>query len=280
MTRSLLQNGVFLVAVLVALKLLVWLIESRMAFFPMRGEQVTPAAHGVPFESLSLDTSDRESIHGWLLEHPTARATIVYWHGNGGNLSVWLDQIVAIYRQQLTVIAIDYRGYGLSSGRPTEQGVYRDTDALVSYVRDRFQRPEGPLVYWGRSLGGPIAAYAATVLPPDGVVLESTFPDVQALLRRNPIMAVLGLFSSYRFPTLEFLQGYERPILVIHANEDEIVPYDLGVRLHARLGRNASMVTLARGGHNDLHGPTERIYWAPIVEFVDGLEHTRRRPTS
>ena len=269
------QSVAFLVVAVAALALLVRLLEPRMAFFPTRGEQGTPAAHGVTYEPLVLDTADGETIHGWMLRHPTPRATIVYWHGNGGNLSVWLDQLLAIYHRQLTVVAIDYRGYGLSSGRPSERGVYLDTDALLDRVRAERDARETPIVYWGRSLGGPIAAYAASVLPPDGLILESTFPSVRAMLASNLVMRILGMFATYRFPTLERARRYDGPILVMHGDRDDVVPYHLGVALHAGLPEPAALARIAGGGHNDLHSATAPGYWAPVDRLLDAATRYR-----
>lgn len=253
------------------LKALVWLLESRMAFFPLSGEQTTPAARGVPYRDLALSTDDGETIHGWVLEHPTPRAQVVYWHGNGGNLSMWLEPLVAIHRQGFTVVAIDYRGYGRSTGRPSEQGLYRDTDALLEWVGSGARRSGRPVVYWGRSLGAAAAAYATTVSQPDGLILESTFPHVQALLRGDPIMAVLGLFTSYRFPVAEFLRDYPGPTLVLHGDRDRVVPHRLGLRLFEELGADKQMVTLPEAGHNDAHPVEEAGYWEPVLEFLDRL---------
>ncbi len=274
MTRTLLQYGVTLAVGLLLLKAVVWLLESRMAFFPLRGEQTTPGQRGIPYRDLTLTTGDGETIHGWMLEHPTPRAHILYWHGNGGNLSIWLEPLVEIHRQGFTVSAIDYRGYGRSTGRPSEQGLYRDTDALLDHVGASGRRSGLPVIYWGRSLGGAAAAYATTVAAPDGLILESTFPHVQSLLRREPVMAVLGLFTSYRFPVAEFLRQYRGPTLVLHGSRDRVVPHRLGVRLFERIEAEKRMVTIPGAGHNDNHPAAESDYWAPVLEFLEGVERT------
>ncbi len=116
-----------------------------------------------------------------------------YFHGNGGNLSIWAPILAGIARQGYAVTAFDYRGYGNSTGRPSERGLYRDVDAIV----ERFwsePRPAGPVVYWGRSLGRAMAAYAATVRAPDGLIRESTSPDVRSLVRTQPLLALLAVF--------------------------------------------------------------------------------------
>ena len=132
------------------------------------------------------------------------------------------------------MIAVDYRGYGLSTGRPTEQGIYRDVDALVARAWPDAD-PGVPLVYWGRSLGGAMAAYAATVRKPDGVILEAGFPDARSVTRGSPALAVLSLFSSYRFPAADFINAANVPVLQLHGDHDSVIPFELGRELSGRI---------------------------------------------
>ena len=106
----------------VGLKILVWWLEPRMAFFPTRGVQETPASARQPFVDLRIPTDDGETLHAWWLEHPQPSAQVLFFHGNGGNLSMWLDVVVELRRRGFSVLAVDYRGYGDSTGRPTERG--------------------------------------------------------------------------------------------------------------------------------------------------------------
>jgi len=187
--------------VLVVLALVVWLVrwlEPRLAFFPFSGETVTPRASGTDYQPLTLTTDDGERLHAWHLARPDALADVVYFHGNGGNLSVWSDVLVGLWRQGFDVLAIDYRGYGLSTGTPSEQGLYRDVDATLRLVDARPLDRSRPVIYWGRSLGTVMAAYAASRRAPDGIVLESGFPSMRSVLETNPVMWLLSWGSSFR----------------------------------------------------------------------------------
>jgi uncharacterized protein len=112
-------------------------IEPGFAFFPAAGETRTPAQFGLPFEADTIVTADGERLRAWTLPHANARAVMVYFHGNGGNLSVWLPILAGVQAAGYTVHAIDYRGYGASTGRPTERGLYRDADAMLEWVAAR-----------------------------------------------------------------------------------------------------------------------------------------------
>jgi uncharacterized protein len=258
------------IAALAAIAILVRAVETRFAFFPSAGEPTTPDDLGLTFEGATLNTSDGEHLRAWLLPNPTARALVVYFHGNGGNLSVWLPILAGLHRQGFTVAAIDYRGYGASTGRPSERGLYRDVDAALEWV-SRLVRPGLPVLYWGRSLGATMAAYAATKRRPGGLVLEAGFPDVRSLMRASPLLGVLSLFSSYRFPTAVYAGRAGCPVLVMHGDADRDVPFSNGRELYVRLPEPKRFHVIAGGDHNDSSPPDPRSYWSVVHEFVASL---------
>ena len=256
---------------LATLKGVIWWAEPRMAFFPYRGVQETPAAAGLPFVDLKISTADGETLHAWWLEHPAARAQVIFWHGNGGNLSLWLDVIAGLRARGFSVMAVDYRGYGASTGKPSERGLYRDADAAVRLFGDRLKKPGVPVIQWGRSIGSVVAAHAAST-GPDAVVLESPFPDIRAVFAGNPLMKFLSLFSSYRFPTSRLLERYDGPLLVIHGDADTIIPFRAGQQVYERArGARKTFTVIPGGDHNDLHVRNPALYWKAIDEFVKGL---------
>ena len=259
------------VLILVTLWALARWLEPRMAFVPTRGVQQTPAAAGLPFTDLQITTSDGETLHGWWIEHPAPRAQVIYWHGNGGNLSMWLPVFADLRRRGMSVMAVDYRGYGASSGKPSESGVYRDAEAATAYFNQHLRRDGAPVIHWGRSLGCAVASRAARQSPADGLILESPFPDVRALFAGNPIMLGLSFFSSYRFSTAKHLAEYRAPLLVIHGDADSIVPFRGGKRVFEGAPSPArTFVALEGADHNDLHAEHPS-YWPAIDRFLDAL---------
>ena len=260
--------------VLAVFAAVVWLVrwlEPRLAFFPFTGETVTPRHAGIDYQPVSLSTNDGERLHAWHLTRPDARADVVYFHGNGGNLSVWSDVFVGLWREGFDVLAIDYRGYGLSTGTPSELGLYRDVDATLRFVDSRSRAESRPLIYWGRSLGTVMAAYAASQRAPDGIVLESGFPSMRSVLETNPVMWTLSWGSSYRLPTAEWMAGVRTPALVLHGDRDSVIPYRLGQRLYAALPGPKTFVTLPGGDHNEPVPPDAESYWRAIRAFTDSL---------
>ena len=257
---------------LVALKLLVLWLEPKVAFYPIRGVQETPAIARLPFVDVRIPTDDGETLHGWWLEDPQARAQVVFFHGNGGNLSLWLGVIADMRQRGLSVLAIDYRGYGDSTGRPSENGVYRDAAASVRFFAERLRKQDLPIIFWGRSLGSPVAAHAASRLPPDGLVLETPMPHARALLGSNPIVWLLSFLSSYSFSTSKHVGPLNMPLLIVHGDADQLVPYEAGKRVYAAASTNRKrFVTIAGAGHNDLHATNPPLYWKAIDTFISGL---------
>jgi fermentation-respiration switch protein FrsA (DUF1100 family) len=274
LSRRMTHALVWLAAALVGLSLLARWIEPRIAFFPFPGEDVTPRTLGIAFEPVTIHTADGERLRAWRMDAPSPRARILYFHGNGGNLSNWAPILAAIVRRGYSVAALDYRGYGLSTGRPTEQGLYRDADAFV-----RAAWPDNdariPAVLWGRSLGTAVAAYAATVRKPDGLIIEAGFPNATAAVRDTPALRVLGLFATYRFPTVEFVNRARVPVLQMHGDRDSVIPFTLGQELFGAIDGPKQFVVIPGGDHNDEAPREQEPYWGAIERFVSGLPRGR-----
>jgi fermentation-respiration switch protein FrsA (DUF1100 family) len=263
---------VSLAALALVLGLVVRAVEARFAFFPERGEPYTPAMRGLPVEAVDVRTSDGETVRAWWMPREGARGTVFYLHGNGGHLSMWAPVLERTWQRGYAVFAIDYRGYGVSSGTPSEEGLYRDVDAALAALHGR--RPAAPVIYWGRSLGSVMAAYAAARHAPDGLILEAGFPDARAVLAGSPLW-LLSWFSSYRFPAAEHVRQAPVPTLVLHGDRDRIIPFALGQRLYDAVPGPKRFFTIAGGDHNEVDPPDPAAYWHAVGEFVDGLPRGR-----
>jgi fermentation-respiration switch protein FrsA (DUF1100 family) len=261
-------------ALVITMKWLVARIEPRLTFFPSRGETETPTSLGLEYRPLSIRTADGETIAAWWIPSEAAQADVVYFHGNGGNLSLWLPILAGVQASGLNVLAFDYRGYGRSTGSPTEQGLYRDADAVLAELarlrKEARQPGDGhrPVIFWGRSLGGPVAAYATTVSRPDGLILESTFAEKRAVLASQFLLRTLNLLASFQFETARMLRDFNGPTLVMHGDSDSVIPYTAGRELFEQLNEPKWFVTLRGADHNDLHSATAREYWEAVKDLV------------
>jgi len=264
--------------VLVLWPLVRWM-EPHVAFFPAAGERETPQDFGVPFEAATIDTADGERLHVWKMRAPAPRANVLYFHGNGGNLSIWAPILTGIVKRGYSVVAFDYRGFGKSTGRPTERGLYRDVDAIVTHAQP--DRSESiPTIYWGRSLGATMAAYGATVQPPDGMILESGFVNARAAVRDSAILLLLSVFSSYRFPTAEFANRANQPVLVMHGNRDSVIPFARGRELFDALTVPKQFFVIEGGDHNDDVPRDADAYWSAVGSLLREPREAQQRHDS
>ena len=166
------------VSVWLLLSLLLYFFQPHYIYYPYKQLDSTPATINLPYEDVTLTTSDDVSLHGWWIPHPDARYTLLFLHGNAGNISHRLQSIEIFHKLKLSVFIIDYRGYGNSEGKPGEKGTYRDADAAWQYlVNEQRVKPE-QIIIFGRSLGGAIGSWLAVKYQAAAVILESTFTSV------------------------------------------------------------------------------------------------------
>ncbi len=261
-----------LIGVLLGVLFILWRavphLERLYVFRPSRDIFKTPEHLGLEYEQRFLETPDGCRLSGWLLCPPNPLGSVIYFHGNGGNLGILNEIFALLYRHGLQVWAIDYRGYGWSTGTPSEKGLYVDAEAAVEYFRAQFHRPELPLVYWGRSLGSCVAAYAASRSAPDGLVLESAFPDKKALLENFPHLRPFRHFARYRFETRMHLNGHRFPVLLLHGDQDRTIPIELGEKLFEGLSGPKDFHRVNGAGHVDLHMIDTGAYMRRVIQFI------------
>ncbi len=264
-----------------ALVAVLYLVQGRLVYLPSvpsRELMATPARLGLAFEDLALTTEDGVRLHGWYVPVPGPRGVILFAHGNAGNISHRLDSIDLFHRLGFDVLIFDYRGYGASAGRPSEQGTYLDIAAAWRELTERRDIPARRIVLFGRSLGGPVAAWLAAREQPAGLILESTFtslPDLAADI--YPYLPTRPLLR-YRYPTAQHLTEVTAPVLVIHSKDDEVVPLSHGQHLAGTAG--VDLLEL-QGGHNDAFVRSAERYLTGLQRFFDqvltapGLEQKR-----
>lgn len=231
----------------------VYFTQASLLYYPNvagRALVATPADIGLAFEDADLTTADGVRLHGWFVPAPDARGTLLFFHGNAGNISHRLDSIRIFHRLGLDVFIIDYRGYGRSDGKPGEQGTYRDADAAWRYLVETRGVDPARIVVFGRSLGAAIAAYLGAVQRPGALILESPFASVESMGRRlYPFLPVRWL-NRFGYETAEYVQRIACPVLVVHSRNDEIIPIAEGRAVFAAAPDPKRFLEI-RGGHND-----------------------------
>lgn len=235
---------------------LLFLFQERLAYYPEIGREIhtTPRAHGMDFEALTLDTADGERLDAWFVPAPPARGVVLFLHGNAGNMAQRMDSIAMFHRLGYGVLIFDYRGYGRSSGKPSEAGLYRDAETVWAYLTGQRGIAPGRIVLFGESLGGAVAAHLAARQPPreqpGALVLASVFTSVPDLAADLYPWLPARWLARLRYDTAEALARIHAPVLVAHSPDDEIVPYRHGEQLFHAAPRPKVFLRLA-GGHNE-----------------------------
>jgi uncharacterized protein len=244
--------------------------QSRLVYFPTRAIDATPAHIGLPYEEVHLTTADAVRLHGWFVPAEAARGTVLFLHGNAGNISHRLHSLRFFHQLGYETLIIDYRGYGLSAGRPSEAGTYRDAQAAWHHLVEERGVPPDRIVLFGRSLGGAIAAWLATRVEPRAVILESTFtsiPDLAAdLYRWLPVRALRPLIRL-RYPTAEHVPAIRAPLLTVHSLQDELIPVRHGRRIHEAATPPKQYLEIT-GTHGDGFLTAGRTYEEGVAAFL------------
>ena len=246
-------------------------IEEHMIYFPERAIEVLPAEAGLRYEEVFIKTEDEVQIHGWWIPADEARLTILCFHGNAGNISHRIDRMTFFHDRGLDVFMIDYRGYGRSDGRPSEEGLYRDGRAAYEYLRESRGISPDRIVIFGKSLGGAVAADLATRVEAGGLILESTFTSIKDMARLAVPVLPVHLLVRTRFDSLEKVPEIRIPILVVHGKQDSIVPFEHGQRLYDAAQGTKELLPIPRADHNDVLFKGGSIYRDGLRAFLDRL---------
>jgi len=268
---SLLGGAALIYGVLVAV---MYFAQDRLLFLPNvpgRALQLSPAHLGLAFEDLQLPTEDGETLHGWYIPAAQDARTLLFFHGNAGNISHRLESLAIFHRLGLNVLIIDYRGYGRSTGTPSEAGTYADASAAWRYLTETRALDPARIVLFGRSLGGAVAIELASRVRPAALLVESTFtsvPDMAAQL--YPWLPVRWL-ARLRYPSQARIARILCPLLVLHSRGDEIIPFTHAQALYAA-APHPKLLFAMRGGHNDGFLATGGAYVDALAAFIAALD--------
>ncbi len=226
-------------------------------------------ASGLPLEEVWFKAEDGTKLFGWYVQSSASSPVLLWCHGNAGNIIHRLENLAELYRIGLSVFIFDYRGYGRSEGKPSEEGLYQDALAAYSYLVDRRGvRPER-LVLFGRSLGASVAGEIASRKPAAGLILESPFPSIAAMARAHYGGLPMHWLLSGRFPLSERLARVTMPVLVIHGDYDTIVPIELGREVFAAAREPKSFYVIEGADHNNTYHVGGRAYFQRLARFIE-----------
>ncbi len=247
-------------------------LEKGSIYFPDRSIRNIPSDIGLSYEDLYFDTSDGVRINGWFVPHPKGDTTLLWFHGNSGNLGGRIIPIEKFHRHlKVNILAIDYRGYGRSEGTLSEEGTYLDAVGAYDYLTTRPDIDAGRIIVFGRSLGTAVAVELATRRNPYGLILEAPFSSVRDMARKTFPWLPIGSFLKIHYDSLSKMPQLKVPLLVLHGDQDNIVPYTQGRRVFEAAPEPKTFYTIQGAGHNNTHRKGGGEYFRTISGFIEKL---------
>lgn len=257
-------------------------LVNSFILIPKKGITATPAHRRIPYQEVWFQTRDRVPLNGWLIPGAPGMPLIIFFHGNGGNLSDSLDYIALFHGHGFAIFIFDYRGYGKSSGQALkEKDLYLDARAAISYLKGRGWRPER-MIYYGQSLGAAVALQMTLESPPSGLVMESSFTRMKDMVRYTSSFGYLSIGwwgIDMNFDNLSKIARVGVPLLMIHGEKDSVVPVQMTRRLFMRAPGPKMLHIVNRGGHCDflmLDRPEFLAAWNSYMLVVKMRSATRK----
>ncbi len=257
--------GIILTAVL-------WLISctesivNRVAFQPTKGSVVALQSLPPSINHFYIATSDGEDISSFYFRNPTADKTILYFHGNAGNASQRLPWAKDLMHLNSNVLLVDYRGYGLSSGGPSEKGIYLDARAALKFLEDEFEVELSQTFVYGRSIGSAAAIDLVQDNDVAGLILVTPISSGEELALMSGMESLTSITGN-PFNNIEKIQNYEGPVLIIHGDQDEVLPVEMGRRLRDLRKSRVRYVEIPYAGHNNIIRANRQKFYDSIQAF-------------
>ena len=249
---------------------LLYVMQPRFLYSPVREVACTPDGLDMDFEDVVFKSSDSLRLSGWYVPAEGSEFTVLFCYGNGGNIMHRLDSINIFNNLGLNCFIFDYRGYGNSQGKPSEEGTYLDAEAAYKWLTEEKKIPQGNIIIFGRSLGGSIAAHLAGKVKAAALIVESTFTSYADIGRKfYPYMPVRW-FARFSYMTIDFIRNVHCPVMLIYSRNDEIMPFEFGPELYEAANEPKEFVEIF-GSHNDGFLVSGEIYkdaWTKWLKFL------------
>ena len=228
--------------------------QSSQMFVPTRYPAGIwdPSIYGLPYQDVWFESEDGVLLHGWWIEHPKARATLLYCHGNSGCIVDRIGVFRQLRRLRVNLFVFDYRGYGRSAGQPSEKGLFADVRAASDWIAEERGIDLGQVILFGHSMGGAVAIDGALHRPFAGLVVQSSFTQMRDMARfRYPNLPMYWIARN-AFRSIDKVAHLRMPKLFVHGTDDETVPFAMGERLHGEARGQKLWYPVPRANHNDV----------------------------
>jgi fermentation-respiration switch protein FrsA (DUF1100 family) len=262
-----------LIGYLIAL-VVVRLFESHLIFLPDYPGRLEGDWHPrtLPVEDVWLKAADGTKLHAWWIPNKDAKYTFLAFHGNASNIANRASAYEFLHSTPANVLALEYRGYGHSEGKPSEAGMYLDSQAAHQYLVDVKRIDPKAIISFGQSLGTAVAANLASQLPVGAVVLEAPFPSASVLARKMFwFLPGIQFFVHGQLNTAARLQHTGAPLLVVHCTQDPVIPFEFGQTVYNRAPEPKRFLRIETLCHEEASSIAPREYRAALDEFLSTL---------
>lgn len=243
---------------------------NSFLYYPVKKINDTPASINLKFKEYIFSSSSGNRIHSWWVPSGSPRYTVLFFHGNGGNISHRLMTLKILNEMNLNVFIFDYSGYGKSEGVPGEKETYRDAEAAWKFLTGNLKITPASTIIWGRSLGGAVAVELAVRKKCAALIMESSFSTLEKVVsdHTSAVLRPFGAGGKYR--STDQIKKVKRPVCIIHSRDDEVIPYYHGKLLFAAAGEPKVLITIA-GSHNRGFYKSRNWYISKVDKFLNSL---------
>jgi fermentation-respiration switch protein FrsA (DUF1100 family) len=251
--------------------LVLYVMQPKFVYSPLQEMPYTPDELGLDFENVTFNSADGLQLNGWYIPASGSELTVLFCHGNGGNMMHRLDSINFLYNLGLNCFIFDYRGYGNSEGKPSEEGTYLDARAAYRWLTKKKKIAPHKIIVFGRSLGGCIAAQLTTKVRAKALIIESAFTSYVDIGQRfYPYMPVRW-FASFSYRTADYVKDVKIPVMIIHSKNDDVIPFEFGLQLYEAANEPKEFVEIF-GNHNDGFLTSGEIYEKAWTKWLKSLQ--------
>jgi len=271
MLQILLQFAVLIAAIYVGLSAFLFFAQSRLIYSPTSEIVATPDQIGLSYKSVSFKAPDGIRLSGWFIPAESPGGVVIFCHGNAGNISHRLESIDIFHGLRLSTFIFDYRGYGASEGTPSEEGSYLDAKGAWNYLIEHEGLDPFDIILFGRSLGGAVASCLAREHTPKALIIESAFTSVSDLAGELYLFLPTKLLCRYKYDTLAAIREVHCPVLIVHSQEDRIVPFRHARKLFDAANDPKVFLEIS-GSHNEGFITSSSVYLNGLKSFLDRVD--------
>jgi fermentation-respiration switch protein FrsA (DUF1100 family) len=269
---SVLQTAGWILALVALCAVLLIACERKILYHPYKYPQGIwdSSSFDIKVEDVFFQAQDGTKLHGWYIPSSNAQATLLWFHGNAGNLTHRVENIQQLQPLNLNIFIFDYRGYGKSDGEPSEEGIYSDSQAAYDVLIGEKNIDPKSLFLFGRSLGGICAVEVAANNPSAGLILESVFTSARDMAERMFPFLPVGWAIRSKLDAISKVPHLTLPKLFLHGTEDEVVPYEQGRKLYSAAATPKEFYAIEGAGHNDTYIMGGAAYFGALNRFITG----------